>query len=259
VDTAQLEDRPGWAITLTVRDCPPTSDDWNRIRDRLLQACRDLPGVELVSWLVEWQRRGVPHLHLAVYGPIQDTSESESEPPITCTDSDAGALVVGAWLRIAREFGPGHRGQDAKRIDGAQGWLQYLSKHAARGVWHYQRQGMPVGWETTGRMWGKVGGWPLVCEERADITNRQMWAYRRLVRRYLLSNAATLARQYEREGKKQKAAEVWDRVAFLRRMLKNPDRGESAFRGMSGWVPLAASTGMLTCVGWDGTLREEAA
>ena len=84
VDTAQLEARPGWAITLTMRDCPPNSDEWKTIRDRLLQACRDLPGVDLVSWLVEWQRRGVPHLHLAVYGPLPDVSQGEAEPPITC-------------------------------------------------------------------------------------------------------------------------------------------------------------------------------
>lgn len=56
--------RRSWALTL--RHCPPTSDDWTRLVKVLQQRLRRA-GLLRWHWVVEWQRRGVPHLHLAVY------------------------------------------------------------------------------------------------------------------------------------------------------------------------------------------------
>ena len=69
--------------------------------------------------------------------------------------------MVHTWLRLAAEYGPGEVGQDVVAITGPLGWLRYLSKHAARGVAHYQRKGTPAGWTKTGRLWGHGGAWPV--------------------------------------------------------------------------------------------------
>jgi hypothetical protein len=65
VDTNVL-DGMGVAVTLAVRDCPPASVDWTRLVKTLLQRLRRA-GLLRWHWVVEWQRRGVSHLHLAVY------------------------------------------------------------------------------------------------------------------------------------------------------------------------------------------------
>jgi hypothetical protein len=69
VDTTRL-DGQGVAVTLTVRDCPPTSDHWTRLRNALHERLRRA-GLLRWHWVTEWQRRGVPHLHLAVYAPSE--------------------------------------------------------------------------------------------------------------------------------------------------------------------------------------------
>lgn len=50
---------------------------------------------------------------------------------------------------VASAYGAGLRGQHARIIDGPVGWFQYLAKHAARGVKHYQRtaDSIPEGWQ----------------------------------------------------------------------------------------------------------------
>ncbi len=75
VDSAAL-DGDGFAVTLTVRDCPPDSDEWHRMR-KVLDTRLRRAGFLRWCWVVEWQRRRVPHLHLTVYVPIG------WEPPIS--------------------------------------------------------------------------------------------------------------------------------------------------------------------------------
>lgn len=78
-----------------------------------------------------------------------------------------GAWMVAEWLRLAAPYGAASISQDFVPITGATGWLKYLSKHASRGVAHYQRQGKPAGWESTGRLWGKGESGPRLnrCTE----------------------------------------------------------------------------------------------
>jgi len=236
-------DGVGDAVTLTVQSCPPSAEDWRRCVESLLKALRRA-GMVRWHWVVEWQRRGVPHLHLAVYGPQAD--DVLSRP---------GYVAVAAWLRIAREYGPQSIAQHVTAITGPVGWLKYLSKHASRGVAHYQRQGKPAGWTTTGRLWGYGGEWPVAEPLEGVLATEQMWRVRRMVQRYAIAQARSAALHYRyRDPQKSKAC--WESVAYLRGMRKCNDRALSSVRGVSEWVPGPVFVAMALCAGWLGEVAE---
>lgn len=211
----------GVAITLTVRDCPPTAADWHRLRraweKRMVRA-----GMVRLHWVTEWQRRGVPHLHGAIWFP----DRYETIAPLD------------AWVELASQYGAGRGGQFARCIDGPVGWFQYLSKHAARGVKHYQRssENMPVGWqEKTGRVWGKGGHWPLREAVRINLQDQHgdggWFAYRRLVRSWRLADARASGDAY--------------RVRSARRMLRANEQAVSRVRGVTEWIPEHVTMAMI--------------
>ncbi|HKY57839.1 MAG TPA: hypothetical protein VJL80_07360, partial [Aeromicrobium sp.] len=171
----------------------------------------------------------------------------------------AGPRLVAEWLRIAGEYGPSLHSQVCKPIDGPTGWLKYLAKHGARSVAHYQRQGMPPGWDKTGRLWGSFGDWPVEAWHSVEVSIGQWNRHRRLAQRYLLAQARSDALRYEARGEWAKAAGSWDRVAYLRRARKCPDRSLSMCRGVSGWVPLEVSCALLAAVGWREPVAARAA
>ena len=144
--------------------------------------------------------------------------------------------------------------QQVTPITGPVGWLKYLSKHAARGVRHYQRQGKPAGWDKTGRLWGHGGGWPEVEPLQMHLTTEQGHRVRRLVKRYAIAQARAAALGYERSGKTTKAAAAWDSVSYLRGMLKSSDRTMGACRGLSEWGSKQVAVDLALWVGWDGEL-----
>ena len=209
----------GWAVTLTLRDCPPDAATWQLVRNRWLERVRVM-GATRWHWVVEWQRRGVPHIHAAVYVPQGDAK--------------AGARLLRAWTECAAVYGPGWTGQTAKRIDGPLGWLQYLSKHCARGVQHYQRQGKPEGWTKTGRLWGYGGQWPALEPIGATITPQVAWRFRRLARSWRIADARKALARAQTIPEIDAARR---RIAYARRMLKCPDKSLSRFRGVSEWIP----------------------
>jgi len=242
VESGELHGQ-GDAVTLTLQTCPPTEDDWRRITAALFEALRRA-GMVRWHWVVEWQRRGVPHLHMAVYGP-------EGADPL----SRPGYVAVSQWLRIAAAYGPLTQGQHVTPITGPVGWLKYLSKHASRGVAHYQRQGKPAGWATTGRLWGYGGEWPLAEALEGRLTTQEMWRVRRMVQRYAIAQARAAAIHYRAiDPKKSEAA--WDSVRWLRAMRKCPDRALSSVRGVSEWVPGPVFVSMALCAGWTGEVAE---
>lgn len=169
--------------------------------------------------------------------------------PITDT---VGGWVVAVWLRMAAEYGPGRIAQASVPITGAEGWLKYLSKHASRGVAHYQRQGKPTGWESTGRLWGHGGSWPLVEPVAGVLDDQAFRRLRRMVRGYVIAEARSWAVQQVPGTKEHRDA--WGRVSWARRMLRCNDRGLSAVRGMSEWVPGPLLLAMAAAAGWDGEL-----
>jgi hypothetical protein len=218
-------DGVGYGVTLTLRDCPD-SEQWARLLLALFTRLRRA-GFIRWHWVVEWQRRGVPHLHMAVYGPAGGPNP--------------GLWVQRAWLELAARYGAGSRSQDATAITGPVGWLKYLSKHASRGVRHYQRQGKPDGWETTGRLWGHGGDWPTAEPVRLELDGPEFWRYRRMVRGWAIAEARTRG--------DVKAA------AYLRGMLACSDPGLSAARGVSQWVPGPVALRMAAAAGWDGEVK----
>jgi len=218
VDTEALTGN-GYALTLTVRDCPPTPDDWRRLRNAWLVRVGRLGAIR-THWVVEWQARGVPHLHAAVYFPEG-------------TGDTMGAQTVAAWLDLAEIYGAQSVGQAWLPINGPLGWLKYLSKHAARGVNHYQRQGHPVAWNKTGRLWGHGGDWPTPLPIEATITNAEFYRFRRLVRSWRVADARAAALRWDDPKHR------WSRLVYARRMLRCPDAQASRFRGVSEWIPQA--------------------
>lgn len=211
----------GIALTLTLRDCPPTALEWHRIRKawtmRMSRA-----GMVRLHWVTEWQRRGVPHLHCALWWP----------------DRYDLATPIDAWVDLASPYGAGHRGQHGRIIDGPIGWFQYLSKHAARGVKHYQRssENMPEGWlKKTGKVWGKSGDWPVREAIRIHLQDQHgdggFFAWRRLIRSWRIADARASGDLY--------------RLRHARRMLDCPHVELSRVRGISEWIPQDLQDGLL--------------
>lgn len=204
----------GCAITLTLRDCPPTADDWHRVRKALVERLRRA-GMVRLHWVTEWQRRGVPHLHMAIWWP----------------DAYRIGEVIDAWLALTGEaYGAGRAGQHGRPIDGAIGWFQYLAKHAVRGVKHYQRSGdnVPEGWqEKTGRVWGHSGDWPLAAPRKFGLQDQHgdggWFQLRRMVRSWRISEARA-------EGAPM-------RIRMARGSYRSPEQAISRIRGYREWMP----------------------
>lgn len=215
VDGDQL-DGSGVAVTLTVRELPPTAADWTRTRERFLERMRRA-GLVRGQWLTEWQRRGVPHLHGCLFLP-QDAQRLQE-------------LVTGHWLASAAEWGARDSGQHVNPLWGLSGWLQYQAKHSSRGVRHYQRANVPASWRTgTGRLWGVVGDWP-VREELAEISTADFHRFRRLLRSWLIA-----------EARKSKDTR---RAAYLRTLLRDPEARRSSVRAVGEFCPELVSRELL--------------
>jgi len=202
----ELLDGNGYAVTLTLGDTPNSADDWDRMRRRWLDRLRDA-GMTRFHWVTEWTAKGRPHLHASVYGPER-----------------MQAKLLVAWLDIADSAGfpVSTRAQHIERIDGAVGWLKYVSKHASRGVVHYQRDGAPEGWEKTGRLWSQGGDWPIEEETEVELGSRQYVVFRSLVWDWMLRDME--ARKVDPEFIEQTRAR-W----------AAPEHG--AAHGVSGWIP----------------------
>ena len=138
--------------------------------------------------------------------------------------SDGDFLLCWNWT--SRSYRSEIHCQTIAAIWDALGWVEYLGKHSARGVHHYQRSGanIPAAWQgRTGRMWGKRGDWlirepiPLEC----DLPS--FFRLRRVLRGKAISEA--------------RSAKRWLSLSFCRRSLKNPDAVLSRLRGVSQFIP----------------------
>ena len=234
VDAPQL-DGVGYALTLTMRDTPATADDFHAMRKAFMMRVSRL-GASRTHWVVEWQRRGTPHLHCAIYFPddVAAASPGMSLP----------AQMVFGWLDISEHLGAQKAAQHFDVIDGDLGWLQYLSKHAARGVKHYQRSGHPAGWQRTGRLWGHGGNWPVDAPMKFDMTQPAYWRFRRLVRSWRIADA-------RKSGDSK-------RIKYARRMLSCGDRRLSEVRGVSDWLPEEISLQLIALLEQDHVIVQRA-
>ena len=228
VDVDALKACPGLALTLTVRDLPPTAAEWSRLRDNFL-FCLRREGFAFLHWLTEFQLRRVPHLHMAVF-LLPGSSEDQAI-------RFAGAAFR-HWLRLAAPYNASPKAQYMNLIYDALGWNQYQSKHAARGLHHYQRSqaSLPPSWRgaSAGRMWGKLGNWPLCPEFKLQLDLKAFAFMRRVIRSWRLADARQALLKAKRPQDRQSAIR---RIRSARRMLLCPDRRLSSVRGISEWLP----------------------
>jgi hypothetical protein len=232
----------GLSATLTMREMPGSAAELQALRAAFLVRLRRA-GVLRMHWVVEWQRRGVPHLHMAIYWPMVVRPEWATEQ------------IFVAWLQTAGpRFGASIMSQDVKVINGPLGWLQYLSKHAARGVRHYQRNGHPEGWESTGRLWGRTGAWPTSVPMRFDVPRAAYHRYRRLVRSWRLADAraALVALQARSDATPSALRGAVRRVQSARGALRCADPRLSAVRGVSDWVPEHVAIALVSLLADEG-------
>lgn len=218
----------GYAVTLTMRDCPESSERFHALRRAWVERVRRMGSIR-THWVIEWQKRGVPHMHTAIYFDRELTAREKFQ-------------LVQHWIDVSEPYGARHISQDIKSISGATGWLQYLSKHAARGAAHYQRQGKPSGWEKTGRLWGHLGEWPVAEPMRFDVPRAAGFRYRRLVRSWRIADARAESDPVTRAR----------RIRSARRMLKCNDRNLSEVRGLSEWIDQATLIGFLALLSSEG-------
>lgn len=205
--------RDGWAVTLTTGGTPDSAASWTAARKMFLhRMARE--GVHQHHWVTEWTAKGRPHLHLSMFGGSMD----DYRP----TQLDTLALVH--WLQVCDHFGwdATPEAQHITPITGATGWMEYVSKHAARGVAHYQRQGAPEGWETTGKLWGKGGDWETETPDEVELLDNQFYRYRRLVMRYQQA-------RYRRAGSTRKRR--------LSRSQRRQHFEKGRMLGIGAWIP----------------------
>lgn len=230
-------DEIGYTVTLTLKDCPPTARDWHTMRTTFIKRL-DRMGLIRLHWVTEWQRRGVPHLHLIAYFPkslkIQGGIESK---------------IKSHWLEVAGNYSPNANSQHVKPVSDALGWFQYTAKHAARGVKHYQRssENIPEGWQKkTGRMWGYVGNWDICKGGKLSVDHEFFYKFRRILRSWRIANARSECKKsHDQMIKKMclggfvntyKLKTVYRRISQARKMLKCNDAPRSRVRGVSEWL-----------------------
>jgi hypothetical protein len=143
------------------------------------------------------------------------------------------AEIALAWMVISRRHGweADFKGQHVEPVFDATGWLKYVGKHSARGVDHYQRERPPEGWETTGRLWGTGGDWPVREPFVVNLRSDQAHRYKALM-------AGWQAARMRREGVLE------ERIAEYVAGTIDPRTGGNP-RGMSGWIPYAESVKLL--------------
>lgn len=247
----------GIALTLTVRDCPPTHDHWKKLREAYFLRLRR-SGLVAGHWVTEWQRRGVPHMHGAFYFPAG-----------TLTPEFVKKLLS-SWVSVSAQYGSMIRSQYATPIHDALGWFQYTAKHMARGHRHYQRspENVPQSWkQKTGRMWGKIGSWPETEPVELTLTDDEFYRFRRIVRGWRVAHhRGEMHQKIENHGLSEfhrffsgypdqvqaffqlEAARRFlrscpdyrffrQKIRFAKKMLSSNSRGISSVRGISEWVP----------------------
>lgn len=209
-------------------------------------------GLRHYYWILEFQASGNPHLHVLVWldrewEPLETYKALRSWVSML-NKSDVGARIqgqiwenidVGGELTVDGETVPAH----PERV------LMYLAKHAARGVAHYQRQieNMPDDWQfRSGRVWGHDRGLPLREQQDFECGYATFWRYRRLVRRWRVSEANSIV-----DPERRRSA-----ILQARRCLRCPRPDISPYRGISAWVPAEVASQLLDAASRGGEHEE---
>lgn len=209
-------------------------------------------GMTHYYWILEFQATGNPHLHVLVWlDHMPDALETYK--------------ALRSWVRMLDKSGVGARQQgqiwesidvggelvvDGERVPAhPERVLMYLAKHAARGVAHYQRQiaNMPEDWQyRSGRVWGHDRSLPLREQEDVETDYPTFWTFRRLVRRWRVSEAQAIV-----DPERRCAA-----VVQARRCLRCSRPDISPYRGLSAWVPADVASALLDAAVKGGESEE---
>ena len=243
VDYLPLSGEP-WAITLTIPAATsdrtiPDSAVFHAMLRAMIERCRRMGAIRWM-WVIELTRSRTPHVHATVWLPAGPSAAERRES------------IVGAWIAVTsrRGLSVSPSAQFVTRMT-TDGWLEYCSKHGARGVRAYQRcrESLPESWrDRPGRLWGHGGSWPTAAERqpyRVQLGQRAFYRYRRLVRSYCVSRA------------RQSGDRRWIRQA--RRMLRCSRPALSAVRPVTVWIPVWVSHAILLQLQIDYQRRLEAA
>ena len=205
--------------------------------------------------VTEWQRRGMPHLHMAVWFHGLDRSSHGSLQAVLGGSGPNGSIIEGVdiplgtdlinlWLKIASEGSPSRVSQDVKPItsEDAGHWLQYLAKHAVRGVSNYQRHSsnIPKEWKgATGRVWRKGGDWPI--ENRVEVhglSKKEQYQYRRIFCRYLSSLPSSMR---IKSSDRRKVSRYWKNWRRCTDVTRSHLRAPSSFISIETQVKIIKS------------------
>ncbi len=199
-------------------------------------------GLQHYYWILEFQASGNPHIHVLVWldrewEPLEQYRALRSWVNML-NKANVGARIQGQiWEPI--DVG-GEIVVDGERVPAhPERVLMYLAKHAARGVAHYQRQlsNMPEDWQyRSGRVWGHDRGLPLREQQDYETDYPTFWRYRRLVRRWRVSEAQAIV-----DPERRRAA-----VVQARRCLRCSRPDISPYRGISAWLPADVASQLLT-------------
>lgn len=232
----------GFFYTLTVRDLPASAEEWARLVDTWLKwIVRH--GATRYHWVIEFQRRGVPHLHVVAYWP---TEAVRFDQPGW---QDAWEGAVEHWLRLTAHLGSSPLSQQVRQCDRRVELLAYMAKHSARTADHYQRQAhaLPKGWQSVGRLWGKGGTWPTRTVQ-FEANARAWFMLRRLVRSWRVAEARKrLARVAPSDHPGRVAARR--AVVHARSCLRCTDgKAHSRVKPLGLWCPESVSRQILEAV-----------
>lgn len=211
-------------VTLTVREVPDVAE-WRRVRKSFFrQLRRECQLITWGVWVLEWQLRKAPHIHLLVFQRWVEVGEPDlRELNRNLAAHHLGAVAVDIWLRLWGRRGNRARrvGQDIQPVTDHHGINLYLAKHGGRTAHHYQRDHVNIpeagGWrESTGGVWDWFGEAPRRELQLALYDHDHALLRRRVFAPVLRAEAR---------------AAVADQVAFIR------DKTPYDAAALSRWFP----------------------
>jgi hypothetical protein len=162
------------AFTFTVHRKDLTEADWRAIMKAMNMRMTRL-GVAAV-WRIELQRRGVPHLHVALWLPLDLPMSQET----------AVEAIENAWLELTGEIGDPAAREHAVHWKAilSPGWAVYMALHDGK-----KKEGQ-LGWQ--GKQWGI---WNRKLFERVapnigEMSDHQSRVFQRWFNRFLYRNGA---------------------------------------------------------------------
>lgn len=250
IDAAYLNG-VGVSFTLTVKSLPESAVVWSGMVENFIRRLVRM-GCIRYHWVIEWQKRGVPHLHGIAYFDTEILVKKYLKGCVGDVDEVLGRLfskddilrkILTAWCDaktgVAKDCLADRDAQHIVRIYNVSDWAQYLSKHASRGADHYQRDKdmLPKKWKDgTGRLWGKGGEWPLFSES-FDVDKKVFYIFRRWVRNWRKSKARDTLRLGLEFGNKHQIDMGLRELKYLSNVGRgHTSRKFSEVRGLSTYL-----------------------